>query len=905
MPPPWTSQNLINDFWSQHLSPNTPPVKASAVLPKDFYATKVSKRPPSSSLPSVSVRASYDAAVAACTKKVAHIVRECQAMNLKYTDPYFDLDDKEDCMYPLSMPERKLAEDVRPNRGLNLYEESGGGERKGHLLLFGNAPEGGARKAPLPPSVKRVGDIFDNPQFYVDGASAKDVRQGGSGDCWFMSALMALCNSTGADSLLEKVCVARDQEVGVYGFVVFRDGEWESVIIDDKLYLRKPDYDDLAERVRKDWEAAKVRDDDAEDWRREFQTNSGALYFAQSTHEDETWVPLLEKAYAKAHGDYGAIHGGNVGEAMEDLTGGISVMISTRDILSKERLWQDLLKVNTEYLFGCASPVWDDPDDDGGKDGIQANHAYSILRAVQYKNERLLLIKNPWGRKEWKGPWSDGAKEWTHESIRDLGHTFGDDGIFWIRYQDLLRKYDEIYRTRLFADEWRVAQQWVNVDVPWAGDYLDTRFEVTLEKGAQTVIILSQLDERYFRGLVGQYVFLMSFRVHKKGEEDYLMRTHGEFYRQRSVSAELFLEAGTYEIRMKVAASRNDKAHKVEDIVKGNWLDRREKLLQVGLSYDIAHAKGQPEYDSSSSEDEDEKETPKSQPEPSKPQPEPKVDGKPTVEEEVDTAPDTHHQPHDTTSQDEATASGEDDWEDDNDPSSSSAPTLRRRPTDLDNRPRDFRPRPRDYPPPPPRRQRTFSPGPPRRRGTYSPGPRRAISPGPRRYPPGPPRGFPLPPRGYPGPPPPRNYPPGPPRGFPGPPGPLPPIGGGHPPPFQRRGSLDNNSLPPSPHRSVAGSFDERREMDFGRDMEVDGASLYYDTAVNPRAWGAAVVVGVRVYCRDVDPGVRVVRGDGKEEEGGVKGDVDDPAVDAVGGEKVGGGGGSRGLTPRGEGKEE
>lgn len=813
-------------------------------------------------------------------------------MNLKYTDPYFDLDDKEDCMYPLSMPERKPVEDVRPNRGMNLYEEGGGGERKGHLLLFGNGPEGGARKAPLPPSVKRVGDIFDNPQFYVDGASAKDVRQGGSGDCWFMSALMALCNSTGADSLLEKVCVARDQDVGVYGFVVFRDGEWESVIIDDKLYLRKPDYDDLTERVRKDWEAAKVRDDGAEDWRVEFQRNSGALWFAQSTHEDETWVPLLEKAYAKAHGDYGAIHGGNVGEAMEDLTGGISVMISTRDILSKERLWQDLLKVNTEYLFGCASPVWDDPDDDGGKDGIQANHAYSILRAVQYKNERLLLIKNPWGRKEWKGPWSDGAKEWTHESIRDLGHTFGDDGIFWIRYQDLLRKYDEIYRTRLFADEWRVAQQWVNVDVPWAGDYLDTRFEVTLDKGAQTVIILSQLDERYFRGLVGQYVFLMSFRVHKKGEEDYLMRTHGEFYRQRSVSAELFLEAGTYEIRMKVAASRNDKAHKVEDIVKGNWLDRREKLLQVGLSYDIAHAKGQPEY-----EEEDEPEDSKQHPEPSKPRPDSpkpqpetnKSDDGPTVED-VDAPP--HLQSHDSTSQDENTASGDDDWEDD----PSSAPPLRSRPTDLDDgrhpdnqTPRDSRPRPREYGPP--RRQRTFSPG-PRRRGTYSPGPRRAISPGPRRnYPPGPPRGFPLPPRNYPGPGPLplRNYPPGPPRGFPGPPG----I---HPPPvFPRRGSFDNDL--PSPHRSIAGSLEGgRREIEL--DFEGDGASMYYDTAVNPRAWGAAVVVGVRVYCRDVDAGVKVVRA-GEGEGVGGKMDVDDPAVDKVG--EVGSGSG--GQTPRGAGE--
>lgn len=45
------------------------------------------------------------------------------------------------------------------------------------------------------------------------------------------------------------------------------------------------------------------------------------LYFAKSKTEDETWVPLIEKAYAKLHGDYHSLDGGFTSEGVEDLTG--------------------------------------------------------------------------------------------------------------------------------------------------------------------------------------------------------------------------------------------------------------------------------------------------------------------------------------------------------------------------------------------------------------------------------------------------------------------------------------------------------------------------------------------------------------------------------------------------------
>jgi hypothetical protein len=45
-----------------------------------------------------------------------------------------------------------------------------------------------------------------------------------------------------------------------------------------------------------------------------------SLLYSRSKHS-QLWVPLLEKAYAKAYGCYAAISGGHIPEALFDLTG--------------------------------------------------------------------------------------------------------------------------------------------------------------------------------------------------------------------------------------------------------------------------------------------------------------------------------------------------------------------------------------------------------------------------------------------------------------------------------------------------------------------------------------------------------------------------------------------------------
>ena len=47
----------------------------------------------------------------------------------------------------------------------------------------------------------------------------------------------------------------------------------------------------------------------------------GALIYAPKSRRDEFWCALAEKAFAKLHGSYEALVGGNVAEAFEDLTG--------------------------------------------------------------------------------------------------------------------------------------------------------------------------------------------------------------------------------------------------------------------------------------------------------------------------------------------------------------------------------------------------------------------------------------------------------------------------------------------------------------------------------------------------------------------------------------------------------
>ncbi|KAG6817326.1 hypothetical protein H0H93_007335 [Arthromyces matolae] len=327
-----------------------------------------------------------------CKSRVEAIAKDCKSQNRKFRDLEFDIEhDTQRCLHG-----------------------------------FGRRPE-----IFKPSDIQRTSQIFESPQFFIDGANSNDIVQGKKlGDCYLLSALSTMATCKG---LVEESCVARDEEAGVYGFIFFRDDVWVTVIVDDLLFTSNSIFEELQP------ESQALFHNDKKSYDASARKTGKSLYFSRSGTENETWVPLYEKAFAKFYGSYSALDKGQEGEAIEDLTGGVNSFISVKDIRKFEDFWTNELLHGTEVrLFGCSLSTTLENKTHVRVDGLLRGHAYSVLRAVEYKGKRFVVIRNPWGASEWRGPWSDGSKEWSKEWLPDaleiLGHTFGDDGQFVMEY---------------------------------------------------------------------------------------------------------------------------------------------------------------------------------------------------------------------------------------------------------------------------------------------------------------------------------------------------------------------------------------------------------------------------------------------------------------------------------------
>ena len=106
------------------------------------------------------------------------------------------------------------------------------------------------------------------------------------------------------------------------------------------------------------------------------------------------------------------------------LTGCPTEILIHDDEPDKEHLWRTILHADEQgYPMATAVASAMEGEEqltrsDMKSVGLVDAHAYSLIAAKVIKldngkTERILQVRNPWGKKEWKGDWSDGSVQWT------------------------------------------------------------------------------------------------------------------------------------------------------------------------------------------------------------------------------------------------------------------------------------------------------------------------------------------------------------------------------------------------------------------------------------------------------------------------------------------------------------
>jgi hypothetical protein len=289
------------------------------------------------------------------------------------------------------------------------------------------------------------------------------------------SRTITTCSSNNGDSTSSAEVLSKS---GAYILRFFQDGVWTPVIIDDRIPCQ----------------------------------DRGPC-FASSAQRNEIWIPLLEKAYAKRFGSYEALEGGHVSDALADLTGGHASHIDlsteeTQAMIANGSLWQILVKsVKDGNLLGAGSHSGTDNDEgaDANK-GIVQGHAYSIFQLVEEEDghgntAKLVQLKNPWGRREWTGAWSDFDKtRWTRRMRTKLKFSKKDDGLFWMSFDDFVYHFCTVYMCRIFSgSDWhsrKLEGEWKGTSAAGCSNYhkvgLNPQYQLVVTKKTNVVVTLTQ-----------------------------------------------------------------------------------------------------------------------------------------------------------------------------------------------------------------------------------------------------------------------------------------------------------------------------------------------------------------------------------------------------------------------------
>jgi hypothetical protein len=165
-------------------------------------------------------------------------------------------------------------------------------------------------------------------------------------------------------------------------------------------------------------------------------SDNGTLY-AKVGDDGAIWGPILEKAFAKLHGNYNHITGGDPSLAIRTIYGAPYSKATHADYASNlDGLWSWLKEGDDNRDIMTCGTAGNDHFTQNAV-GLAKGHAYTVqgVKEVTDANgtkTKLVRLRNPWGAEQYSGPWCDSCDEWTAETIAQTGHAEANDGVFYI-----------------------------------------------------------------------------------------------------------------------------------------------------------------------------------------------------------------------------------------------------------------------------------------------------------------------------------------------------------------------------------------------------------------------------------------------------------------------------------------
>ena len=277
------------------------------------------------------------------------------------------------------------------------------------------------------------------------------VKQGGLANCYLTAAIAAIV-SANSNWISEHIFTKMNEYPfnGKITLLLFHNSQWEGVEIDDNIPC------DL----------------------------HGDPIFARSVDylgrcENEWWLSLLEKAYAKVYGSYANLHGGNMSEALYDLTG-VPVLdysiandtknstVAKQPVSTQECDWGCLYNAFKSGDAICVGFCVSQKELDSNvkfRNEILTNHAYALIGLLINGNNRFVRIRNARCDLEFSGLYSRDSEIWQNGTSKlELTKVLGipgnelPPGEFWMSYEEFVTFFNRVYISRISL----VNQLWLN-----------------------------------------------------------------------------------------------------------------------------------------------------------------------------------------------------------------------------------------------------------------------------------------------------------------------------------------------------------------------------------------------------------------------------------------------------------